>query len=256
MSEYCITTTTCSPSKAWYKDEALYEFTSTDLFWLIAIFIMVNCWWMGKYCEPFAELVREAKESEKAAKESDRAEKKIDDVLSEPEKTETEPDKTLNEPDNIEPPKSLASQNTWLGAKITSESRRRLAVTISALVIPIQLLHGSWVLRTLWRWTIAFVKATYPSIRPLTLSFIIYSPVTLAIVVTWMAFGFTGAFFVTTQLLRVNNINEMKLNVPEKTGGKGTQKVDDEEWDEVDKNSEQGENRVCKEKNIEQKEEK
>ncbi|RSL96782.1 hypothetical protein CEP52_011257 [Fusarium oligoseptatum] len=207
MSEYCITTTTCSPSKAWYKDEALYEFTSTDLFWLIAIFIIVNCWWMDKYCEPFAQLC-------------------------------------------------LASQNTWLGSKITSESRRRLAVTISALIIPIQLLHGYWVLRTLWRWTVAFVKATYPSIRPLTLSFIIYSPVTLAIVVTWMAFGFTGAFFVTTQLLRVNNINEMKLSVAKKTGEKGTQKVDDEEWDEVDKNSEQGEKKVDEEKNIEQKEEK
>lgn len=246
MSTYCVTTTTCS-TPAWYKDEALHEFTSTDAFWLIAIFIMVNCWWMGEYCEPFAELVREAKENENAAKgdkaeeEPDKVEKKTDKVLNEPENAEKETSNTLNESDTTEPPKSLASRTTWLGSKITSESRRRLAVTISALVIPIQLLHGYWVLRTLWRWTVAFVKATYPSIRPFTLSFIIYSPVTLAIVVTWIAFLFTGAFFVTTQILRVNNINEMKLSVKEKTDGKGTQKVDDEEWDEVDKNSEKGE---------------
>ncbi|KAL6355614.1 hypothetical protein LRP88_11217 [Fusarium phalaenopsidis] len=226
MSSYCFTTECPPPQQAWYKDEALYEFTSSDLFWLLAIAIMVNCWWVDKQFEPFVELASDPKEPEKAEKEAG---------------------KVLNEPDSTEPPKSPASRHVWLKSQITSEPRRCLAMTICTLVFPVQLLHGSWVLRTLWRWTAALFKATYPSIRPRLFGFILYSPITLLTLVTWIAFLFAGLFFIGAQFLCLLHINEMKLSVPSETSEKVAQQVDDEEWDEVEKNNEQGE--VDKEKN-------
>ncbi|EEU37558.1 uncharacterized protein NECHADRAFT_29076, partial [Fusarium vanettenii 77-13-4] len=147
---------------AWYKDEALYEYTSSDLFWLLAIAIMINCWWVDKQFEPF--------------------------------------------PDSTKSPMSPDSKHVWLKSKITSEPRRYLAMAICALVLPVQLLHGSWVLRTLWRWTAALLKGTYPSIRPRLFGFILYSPITLFILVTWIAFLFVGMFFIGEQFLCFNNI--------------------------------------------------
>ncbi|UPK99923.1 hypothetical protein LCI18_010858 [Fusarium solani-melongenae] len=239
MSSYCFTE--CPPpQQAWYKDEALYEFTSSDLFWLLAIAIMVNCWWVNKQFEPSVEPSSDPKEPEKAEKEPEKAEK-------EPEKAGKEAHKVLNEPDSTEPLKSPASQHVWLKSQITSEPRRFLAMTICALVFPVQLLHGSWVLKTLWRWTAGLLKATYPSIRPRLFGFILYSPITLFILVTWIAGLFTGLYFICGQFLCLLNINEMKLSVPSKASEKVAQQVGDEEWDEVEKNSEQGE--VGKEKN-------
>ncbi|KAI8711664.1 hypothetical protein NCS52_01430500 [Fusarium sp. LHS14.1] len=228
MSTYCITTN-CPPPKAWYKDEALHEYPSSDLFWAMAIAIMVNCWWVDKQFEPFVEPARDPKEPDKAEKEAD---------------------KVINKPDSTEPPKAPASKHTWLKSQITSEPRRYLAMTICALVMPVQLLHGSWVLRTLWRWTAALLKATYPSIRPRLFGFILYSPVTLFILITWCGFLFTGMYFIGEQFLCLCNINEMELSVRSKTSEKVAKQIDDEEWDEVEKNSEQG--GVGKEKNSEQ----
>lgn len=228
MSTYCITTK-CPPTQAWYKDEALYEYTSSDLFWLLAIAIMINCWWVDKQFEPFVEPPRDPKEPEKAEKEAD---------------------KVPNEPDSTKSPMSPDSKHVWLKSKITSEPRRYLAMAICALVLPVQLLHGSWVLRTLWRWTAALLKGTYPSIRPRLFGFILYSPITLFILVTWIAFLFVGMFFIGEQFLCFNNINEMKLSVPPMTSEKVAKQSDDEEWDEVEKNNEQG--GVDKEKNGEE----
>ncbi|KAL2672449.1 hypothetical protein Neosp_013160 [[Neocosmospora] mangrovei] len=218
MSTYCITTK-CPPPKAWYKDEALHEYPSSDLFWVMAIAIMVNCWWVAKQFEPFVEPARDPKEPDKAEKEAD---------------------KVIKKPDSTESPKAPAPKHAWLKSQITSEPRRYLAMTICALVMPVQLLHGSWVLRTLWRWTAALLKATYPSIRPRLFGFILYSPVTLFILVT------------CEQFLCLCNINEMKLSVRSKASEKVAKQSEDDEWDEVEKNSEQG--GVDKEKNSEQEE--
>lgn len=229
MSTYCITTN-CPPPKAWYKGDALYEFISTDLFWLLAIAIIVNCWWVDKQCESFVDLAQDAKK---------------------PEKTEKETDKVLNKPNSTESPKSAASWHSglWLQSRITSESRRCLAITICALIVPIQLLHGSWVVRTLWRFTAAFLKGTYPSLKPRALGFIFYSPVTVLIGVIWLAFLGIGMFLVTAQLLCVARLGEMKLSVDENASQKVTQPLDDEDWDEIDKNSELGEGEADREKN-------
>lgn len=243
MSSYCCNE--CPPpQQAWYKDEALHEFTSSDLFWVMAIVIMVNCWWVDKQFVPFVELGSDPKEPEKAEKEAGNAEKETDNAGK-------EADKTPNKPDSTESPKPPSSRHVWLKSQITSEPRRYLAMTICTLVFPVQLLHGSWVLRTLWRWTAALLKATYPSIRPRLFGFILYSPITLFILVTWVAFLFTGVYFIAEQFMCLLNINEMELSVPSKTSEKVAQKVDDEGWDEVEKNSEQVEGEVDKEKNEE-----
>ncbi|KAJ4328664.1 hypothetical protein N0V84_000855 [Fusarium piperis] len=228
MSTYYITTN-CPPPRAWYKDESLYEFISTDLFWLLAIAIIVNCWWVDKQCESFVDLARDKK----------------------PEKIEKEFDKVLNEPNSTKSPKSPTSQHNglWLKSRITSEPRRCLAITICALVIPVQLLHGSWVVRTLWRFTTTFLKGTYPSLKPRILGFILYSPFTILIGVLWVAFLGIGVFLVAGQFLCVADLAQMKLSVEEKASKNVTQRLDDEEWDEVEKNSEQGEAEADREKN-------
>ncbi|KAM0424342.1 hypothetical protein ACHAPT_010488 [Fusarium lateritium] len=212
MCTYHISTN-CPPPQAWYKDEALHEYLDSDLFHFLSFVIVVNCWGVDLLTY-YGELKKKQTRPEKAEKETDKA---------------------LNEPDAVDSPKSYSRRY------ITSEPRRYLAMFLCTLVFPVQFLHGSWVITTTWRFTVAILKATYPSIKPRILGFILYSPITLAIIIIWAAVLWLGLFFVVAQLLRVLELRDLELDIEPKTSEKVTEQLENEEWDEVEKSSEQRE---------------
>ncbi|KAF5238522.1 hypothetical protein FAUST_5579 [Fusarium austroamericanum] len=40
-------------SSSWYNDSARYEYLQSDVFWTLAILILVNCWWSAKQVDFF-----------------------------------------------------------------------------------------------------------------------------------------------------------------------------------------------------------
>ncbi|KAM0560058.1 hypothetical protein ACHAPJ_004017 [Fusarium lateritium] len=170
-----MTVKACTPSYEswWYSDAARYEYLTSDVFWSFAILIIANFWWSAKQLDSFPDNEKEAKEQAAA------------------------------------PPKQ---SGFWLKDRITSRLRQYLALLVTSLIIPLQLLHGSWVLKSAWRITFGLVRRTYPSIKPRMLGFIIYSPVTAIILLGWAAVLTAGVTFVVTQILLIIKLWEMKLN--------------------------------------------
>ncbi|KAF5000509.1 hypothetical protein FGRMN_1676 [Fusarium graminum] len=151
----------------WYSDSARYDYVKSDLFWTLAILILVNCWWSTKQVDSF--------------------------------------------PDNDEKPEDKPPRpGFWLKERVTSRLRQYVALFICTLMFPLQLLHGSWVLKSAWRITFGLVKRTYPSVKPRMLAFIVYSPITAAIVAAWVIVLSGGVLIIGTQILLWTKLWQMK----------------------------------------------
>jgi hypothetical protein len=160
---------------SWYNDSARYEYLQSDVFWTLAILILVNCWWSAKQVDFF--------------------------------------DSTPDEQAKISPRPSVF----WLKYRITSRLRKYLIFLLCSLVLPLHLLHGSWVLKSAWRITFGLVNRTYPSTRPRMLGFLLYSPLTAVTLLSWaIVLGF-GFVIVGTQILLLRNLWEMTPYDPSST---------------------------------------
>ncbi|KAF4962573.1 hypothetical protein FSARC_9351 [Fusarium sarcochroum] len=157
----------------WYSDAARYEYMTSDVFWSFAFLIIANFWWSAKQLDSFPDDENKSKE---------------------------------------QPTASPKQSGFWLKDRLTSRLRQYLALLVTSSVIPLQLLHGSWVLKSAWRITFGLVRRTYPSIRPRMLGFVIYSPVTAIILLGWVAVLTAGVTFIVTQTLLIIKLWEMKPN--------------------------------------------
>ncbi|RGP64013.1 hypothetical protein FLONG3_9712 [Fusarium longipes] len=152
---------------SWYNDSARYEYLQSDVFWTLAILIIVNCWWSAKQVDLF--------------------------------------DSTPEEQAKISPRPSVF----WLKYRITSRPRKYLILILCSLFMPLQLLHGSWVLKSAWRITLGLANRTYPDIKPRMLGVLLYSPLTAVILLVWAVVLGSGLIIVGTQFLLVCNIWKM-----------------------------------------------
>ncbi|KAF5002997.1 hypothetical protein FDECE_10432 [Fusarium decemcellulare] len=215
MTVQCKTSCDVAPESS--QEEALWEYLTSDVFWLLAIAIVINAFWVNRQVDLFDELSNDNKKSENAAKEGDKA---------------------LNEPLSGNSPKSTASLNRykyWLQPHLTSRFRQYFAMFLCSLVIPVQLLHGTWVVLTTWRLTVAILKSTYPQIKPRLLGFLLYSPLTAVLLFAWAIVLGTGVFLVILQLLYVLKLRELKpgANI-DSIESDETSKQSDGEWDRVE----------------------
>ncbi|KAF0644635.1 hypothetical protein FPSE5266_01882 [Fusarium pseudograminearum] len=153
-----------SYQSSWYNDSARYEYLQSDIFWTLAILILVNCWWSAKQVDFF--------------------------------------DSTADEQAKISPRPSVF----WLGYRITSRLRQYVVFLICSLVLPLHLLHGSWVLKSAWRISFGLVNRTYPTLKPRMLGFLLYSPLTAAILLGWAIVLGLGVIIVGTQFLLIRNL--------------------------------------------------
>ncbi|KAM0193336.1 hypothetical protein ACHAPI_007648 [Fusarium lateritium] len=176
----------------WYADSARYEYVKSDLFWTVAVLILVNFWWSTKQVDSFPE---------------------------KGEKTDTAP----------------PQPGFWLNQRITSRLRQYLALLVCTLAFPLQLLHGSWVLKSAWRITFGLVKRTYPSIKPRILGFIIYSPITAVVLTGWVVVLACGSLIIGTQVLLWVKLLQMQPGAAAKSHPRQLKDKahGDGEWDEI-----------------------
>ncbi|KAM5360692.1 hypothetical protein ACJZ2D_013570 [Fusarium nematophilum] len=122
----------------------------------------------------------------------------------------------------------------WLQPHITSFPRKVLAITACSLVVLAQLLEGSWILRTTWRFTVSALKATYPRWKPWVLGFVVYSPVTGVILATWAGVLFTGVFVVVMQVIYIIDLCELEPGSRLRQHvDKNKRGPDEREWEEI-----------------------
>ncbi|KAL6916517.1 hypothetical protein ACHAPO_011244 [Fusarium lateritium] len=184
-----------SYQSSWYNDSARYEYLQSDVFWTLAILILVNCWWSAKQVDFF--------------------------------------DSTPEEQAKISPRPSVF----WLRYRINSRLRQYLIFLLASLVLPLHLLHGSWVLKSAWRITFGLVNRTYPSIKPRMLGFVLYSPLTAVILLGWAIVLGLGVIIVGTQILLILNLWSMTPHDPSSTTPslkvKESTTVGDADWQEI-----------------------
>ncbi|KAF5603920.1 uncharacterized protein FSUBG_7018 [Fusarium subglutinans] len=168
----------------WYSDTARYEYLKSDLFWTLAVLIIVNCWWSAKQVDSFPD-------------ENDQNDKK------------DEKDTSIIKSSPATPPRP----GFWLKDRITSRLRRYLALSVCTSVFPLLLLHGSWVVISAWRISFGLVNRTYPSsLKPRMLGLVIYSPIATIVLLAWVAILGAGVFILATQILLWIKIWEIKTN--------------------------------------------
>ncbi|KAF5678551.1 hypothetical protein FDENT_8930 [Fusarium denticulatum] len=212
-----MTTKPCSHYESWwYSDTARYEYLKSDLFWTLAVLIIVNCWWSAKQVDSFPD-------------EDDQDDKKEEKVMSVVKSSTATPQ---------------PRPGFWLKDRITSRLRKYLALLVCTSVFPLLVLHGSWVIISAWRISFGLVNRTYPSsLKPRMLGFIIYSPVATGILLAWVAVLGAGVFILATQILLWIKLWEINSNAqPTAPLPKdATKKVDgDGDWDEIKEGEQEG----------------
>ncbi|KAI1038135.1 hypothetical protein LB503_011968 [Fusarium chuoi] len=169
----------------WYSDTTRYEYLKSDLFWTLAVLIIVNCWWSAKQVDSFPD----------EDNQNDEKDEKETSVIKSSTAT----------------PQPRAG--FWLKDRITSRLRKYLALLACTSIFPLLLLHGSWVIKSAWRISFGLVNRTYPSsLKPRILGFIIYSPVATIILLAWVAVLGAGVFILATQILLWIKIWEINTN--------------------------------------------
>ncbi|KAK7422983.1 hypothetical protein QQX98_001273 [Neonectria punicea] len=232
-------------SCGWYRDSEVYEYLSSDTFWLLGIAIAVNAWWTNRQNDLFIErngpdgptVKSKSKESKKLESETNKTESETKEVPST--SNDSSPSKSTPATDLFNDDCSLLLQ-----PHITTELRKFLAVIACSLVFPLLLLEGIWVLITAWRLTVATLKATYPQMKPRLFGFILHLPITAIILLAWAVVLGTGAFLVCSQMLYVIKLWECKPGtyVPPNSDDKSEKRnPSDGEWDKVEEVAKGGE---------------
>ncbi|KAF5643394.1 uncharacterized protein FTJAE_3194 [Fusarium tjaetaba] len=200
----------------WYSDTTRYEYLKSDLFWTLAVLIIVNCWWSAKQVDSFPD-----EDNQKDEKD----EKGTSVVTSSTATAQPRP-------------------GFWLKDRITSRLRKYLALVVCTSVFPLLVLHGSWVLKSAWRISFGLVNRTYPgSLKPRMLGFIVYSPVATIILLAWVAVLGAGVFILATQILLWIKIWEINTDAqPTASFPKDDMKKchGDGDWDEIKESEQEG----------------
>ncbi|KAI1081811.1 hypothetical protein F5B20DRAFT_535434 [Whalleya microplaca] len=215
-------------STKWYHDPALYEYLSTDMFWVLGIIIGINAYWTNQQVELFIESEKEPK----AVKASN------DDTPS------SEPRPSSQQMPNSEPTRSSGTtsdrKHLWLQPHITSRPRQILAVVLCSLVVPMQLLEGYWVIKTAWRVSAAMFKALFPQAKLRILSILFYLFTTVVMLAAWAAVLGLGILLLSMQVLYVLQLRELqpgasaRSDLGEEIPGAEKKRKDDGEWDELE----------------------
>jgi len=185
-----------------------YEFTSTKLFWLLGALVSLNGYWVYQQLQLWKAL--QARQTQQANHPGDNRDKGAETAA------DPSPDSLLPGP-----PVRPAQRDDvfWLLPHITSRPRQILASALCGLVLLLQFVEGSWVLRTAWRMTGATIRAVYPSTKPFLIRHCLYFPVAIVVLVSWVVVLAAGLFFVSSQLaytLRLVKIHPSDpLRVPE-----------------------------------------
>ena len=192
-----------------------YEFTSTRLFWILGALIILNGYWVYQQLQL----------SKSLQSRSGQTQQQADHLGDGPKATDTEaappPDSLLPGPPLPPPPTQRHDEPDvfWLLPHITSRPRQILASALCGLVLLLQLVEGSWVLRTAWRMTGATIRAVYPSTKPFLIRHCLYFPVAVVVLVLWVVLLAAGLFFVSSQLAYVLRLVKTQpsdpLRVPE-----------------------------------------
>jgi hypothetical protein len=98
----------------------------------------------------------------------------------------------------------------WLRPHITSRLRQAIAVVACTLVLPVQLLEGSWMLRTAWRVTMATHAAVHLSTRLLILRCVAYLPCIVVGAITWYLMLWVGMLLVMAQITYIAQLLELE----------------------------------------------
>lgn len=173
----------------WYKEPSLYEDVSSTSFWILGVFIVASTFWVNRQINLFDKYKEETNPG------SDKSE---DDTASESQGT---PASTTSPP---------RPSDLWLQPHITSLPRQALAIIVCSFVFGLELLEGSWVLRTAWRWTTTIWKNTWSSMRSYVVGLVLYLPTTIAVLAAWAAVLSIGVFIVAAQLLYISALFELK----------------------------------------------
>ncbi|KAK7418600.1 hypothetical protein QQZ08_011184 [Neonectria magnoliae] len=226
----------------WYSDPKVYEYLSSDTFWLLGIAIAVNAWRTNRQNDLFVErngpdgpkVKSRLKESNKPESETNKTKTKTKEAPGTSNESSLSKSTTTEIPFNDD-------CSLFLQPHITTELRKFLAVIACSLVFPLQLLEGVWVLITTWRLTVATLKATYPQMKPRLFGFILHLPITAIILIAWVVVLSAGAFLVCSQMLYLIKLWEYKPGtyVPPNSDKR---KSSDGEWDKVEEVAKDGEN--------------
>ncbi|KAJ3520766.1 hypothetical protein NM208_g13578 [Fusarium decemcellulare] len=183
-----------------YTTSADFEYLSSGIFWTLGSLIILNGYWINQQVEQFSELEKQ-QSNPQSSDASESAEKTSSQASS----------SSANSPTL---PSSGHYHLFWLQPHITSHLRRFLAILLCSLVLPLQFLQGSWVLRTAWRLTSATIRATYPSTKPFLIRYCLYIPVSVVVLAAWAGIVMAGLFLVFGQLTYVLQLCELRPQSP------------------------------------------
>ncbi|KAI1064652.1 hypothetical protein LB506_007571 [Fusarium annulatum] len=146
-------------------ESSWYEYLQSDLFWFLTILIIsTSIWSEGQH-----NLLIRKSEGQEDTKSSEA------------------------------PPQPASGTN--LKDQITSRLRQYLAVLLCVSPIPGKLIHGLYVLKTMWRLSLWLVHSYYPvSTRPHLLGILMFSPIAIPMLGGWCAVVGGGYCIVSTQI--------------------------------------------------------
>ncbi|KAM0806688.1 hypothetical protein AB5N19_07025 [Seiridium cardinale] len=173
----------------WYQETSLYEFLSTSIFWGFGVLTIGLTFWTTRQINLFDE-------HEHATKSADNAPN--GDESNDPRTSATAM------------PRSPGRHNVWLQPHITSRPRQIHAIVVSTLLLGVELLEGSWVLRTACRFTVAVWKGTWLQMKSYVVGLVCYLPITLVMVAAWVAVLCVGLYIVSAQVLYIIKLSELR----------------------------------------------
>jgi hypothetical protein len=161
-----------------------FEFLSTPTFWVVGIFLALHGHWVNQQVIRFTLPEAGAK---------DRSKQSVDSEI-----------KSFSS-ESAPSPKSVFQREYqqgifWIQPWMTTGLRKAIAILACGLILPLQILEGSWVLQTSYRVSVATHKATYLGEQPFLIRYAAYFPGLVIGLLAWMAVLWTGAFLLVGQL--------------------------------------------------------
>lgn len=203
--------------ESWYSSTDLYQYLSRDDFWILGILLAVNGWWTNRQLELFIEDQDEAirmHQSELETREKPQvangtSRDRNNESWASDEDSGEEIAGSARSPPTAAPP---ISRNVFLlQPHITSRTRLVLVLIACAVIIGLQFIEGFGVFVTAWRITLATLRNTYPSIRPRIFGFILYLPITIIMVSSWLTIIWVAVFLGLQQLLYFLHLLRLRL---------------------------------------------
>lgn len=185
------------------REQDSFEFLSTQIFWVLGLFLAFNGYWANQQVVRFSELEEQAD----STSPSDPKQLSDSDLSSTPLVADDPLDKDY---DVAQTSSDSRYGLFWLQPHLTSRVRQALAVVTCAFIIPLQFIEGWWILQTAWRVTLATHYATWWSGVSFFFRGIVYLPGLAIGVVAWGVVLWTGAFLVLVQFTYLLQLLSLK----------------------------------------------